>query len=893
VLCFSALASATAGTTYTFTNSGATGREGPTQSQINTNYSGTNLANSVTINTRGIQEWTVPASGDYRLEAFGAQGGNGFGDDASGGLGAKVEGIFSLTSGQTIKILVGQRGGNGLTSLSGGGSGGGGGGGGSFIFYSVQDALPILSAGGGGGAHGPDKAGSNASISTSGVVGNGSTGTSGRSARPPGANGSGGGAGSDHVGGGGAGWLSNGETPSRNNAQYDGTGGLAPRNGGTGGSKPTAQSENEGGFGGGGSGGSSDGSGAGGGGFSGGSSGNYMFGGGGGGSYNSGTDQNNTAGFNSGHGQVVIKYLGSSASPLDIGLVAWYPLDGNGTDHSVTANHATVHGATPTADRHGVAGKALLFDGSNDYLEAAFNQTVSSSAFTYSVWAKPTSTTTHHGSVITSRDIGQGFLLYKMPDNTWDFWVSKNSGWLKVHGQAITFNWTAFALSYDGSTYNFYKNGSLLSSETGTYQPNTSKPLRIGAGRTESTANYFFKGVLDEVRIWNRGLSTSEITSLYSMEKPANNPPTELNSTSALAFSENQPAGTVVGEFNATDSDSGSSLSYHLVSGTGDGNNSLFILDANGTLKTLHSFDYETNTTSHSIRLRVTDEHNASLEGNFTIALLNQIEDLDGDGTEDHYDSDDDGDGFSDSVETAYGSDPRDPNSVANVAPNALGLNDSNFSENQPAGTIVGEFNATDPDANATLTFSLLSGSNLFSLDSNGTLRTLHSLDFETNSTSYAISVRVTDEHNTSLEGNFTIALLDDPSDNQSPENNATGAANPDGNQTTVDQNATASAWWEADADSGNGWRASPWLGSFRPYSNGWIYHLGLGWAYAQPDEMDGLWLWMPNEQWVWSAPHCWPHVWKHSSSNWLYFVKEHEGKPALYDYSTEFFRWK
>jgi hypothetical protein len=480
-----------------------------------------------------------------------------------------------------------------------------------------------------------------------------------------------------------------------------------------------------------------------------------------------------------------------------------------------------------------------------------------------------------------------------MPDNTWDFWVSKNSGWLKVHGQAITFNWTAFALSYDGSTYNFYKNGSLLSSATGTYQPNTSKPLRIGAGRTESTANYFFKGALDEVRIWNRGLSTSEITSLYSMEKPANNPPTELNSTSALAFSENQPAGTVVGEFNATDSDSGSSLSYHLVSGTGDGNNSLFILDANGTLKTLHSFDYETNTTSHSIRLRVTDEHNASLEGNFTIALLNQIEDLDGDGTEDHYDSDDDGDGFSDSVETAYGSDPRDPNSVANAAPNALVLNDSNFSENLPAGTIVGEFNATDPDANATLTFSLLSGSNLFSLDSNGTLRTLHSLDFETNSTSYAISVRVTDEHNASLEGNFTIALLDDPSDNQSPENNATGAANPDGNQTTVDQNATASAWWEADADSGNGWRASPWLGSFRPYSNGWIYHLGLGWAYAQPDEMDGLWLWMPNEQWVWSAPHCWPHMWKHSSSNWLYFVKEHEGKPALYDYSTEFFRWK
>tara|TARA_E500000331_G_C16869930_1_gene545733 strand:+ start:343 stop:597 length:255 start_codon:yes stop_codon:yes gene_type:complete len=48
------------GQTYTFTNAGAEGREGPTQSQIDSNYSGTNLAGNVTINTRGIQEWDFP-----------------------------------------------------------------------------------------------------------------------------------------------------------------------------------------------------------------------------------------------------------------------------------------------------------------------------------------------------------------------------------------------------------------------------------------------------------------------------------------------------------------------------------------------------------------------------------------------------------------------------------------------------------------------------------------------------------------------------------------------------------------------------------------------------------------------------------------------------------------
>ncbi len=89
-----------ANVTYTFTNAGATGREGPTQSQINTNYSGTNLASSVTINTQGIQEWTVPTTGSYRIEAFGAQGGNGNPSDSNtvGGMGSAMKGTFFLNS---------------------------------------------------------------------------------------------------------------------------------------------------------------------------------------------------------------------------------------------------------------------------------------------------------------------------------------------------------------------------------------------------------------------------------------------------------------------------------------------------------------------------------------------------------------------------------------------------------------------------------------------------------------------------------------------------------------------------------------------------------------------------------------------------------------------------
>ena len=58
--------------TFIFSNAGATGRFGPTQAQVDSAYTGTDLAGKITINTQGIQEWTVPFSGMYSIEAWGA-----------------------------------------------------------------------------------------------------------------------------------------------------------------------------------------------------------------------------------------------------------------------------------------------------------------------------------------------------------------------------------------------------------------------------------------------------------------------------------------------------------------------------------------------------------------------------------------------------------------------------------------------------------------------------------------------------------------------------------------------------------------------------------------------------------------------------------------------------
>jgi formylglycine-generating enzyme required for sulfatase activity len=100
----------------------------------------------------------------------------------------------------------------------------------------------------------------------------------------------------------------------------------------------------------------------------------------------------------------------------------------------------------------------------------------------------------------------------------------------------------------------------------------------------------------------------------------------DLNSTTALVFSENISVGSVIGEFNATDPDGGV-VTYQLVNGQGDGNNVLFLLDANGTLRTEATFDYETNASTYSIRVQAKDDQNTTVQGVFTVTLTDDVSD--------------------------------------------------------------------------------------------------------------------------------------------------------------------------------------------------------------------------------------------------------------------------
>jgi hypothetical protein len=88
----------------------------------------------------GTYIFTAPTTGDYTLDALGGQGGDPFG--ASGGLGADASGLFFLTAGEQLGIVVGGQGGSVNVSS--------GGGGGSFVYAIASNTLLVAGGGGGG-----------------------------------------------------------------------------------------------------------------------------------------------------------------------------------------------------------------------------------------------------------------------------------------------------------------------------------------------------------------------------------------------------------------------------------------------------------------------------------------------------------------------------------------------------------------------------------------------------------------------------------------------------------------------------------------------------------------------------------------------------------------------
>jgi len=325
---------------------------------------------------------------------------------------------------------------------------------------------------------------------------------------------------------------------------------------------------------------------------------------------------------------------------------------------------------------------------------------------------------------------------------------------------------------------------------------------------------------------------------------------------SNLEISENTPAQSAISQFSLSVPRIMGDLNFTVYSDISTVSSALAI-DQQGNLRSLTSFDFETSN-QISFVARATDPFGRSIEGNFSLTVVNQVEDYDGDGVEDHIDTDDDNDTFSDSIEQQYGFDPRDSSSHPNfpgvstaeeilLSSGAYRLGGTLLAT---GGVPVTEYGIRLKQAHESI-FQIYGAANL------GTT-TSYSLDFG------ALEIG---------EDYFYQAY-------------ATNLAGTSLGALKKFTTSSGQFWWSSATELSGGWKSS-WVGEFLPFENGWIYHVDLEWAFVKEDRLGGIWMWVDDEGWLWSSDKAWPFLWASSTKDWLYPMKVGV-RTYLYDYSSE-----
>ena len=200
--------------------------------------------------------------------------------------------------------------------------------------------------------------------------------------------------------------------------------------------------------------------------------------------------------------------------------MSWWKAENNAQDSIGTSHGTAQNGAGYVA---GKVGQAFSFNGAHQYVSVPdstfWNLGIS---FSIEFWARFTSFSPSSAYAFIAHDDGGG------TKNKWIFWL--NGGNLQLHLNSVsngsqvigtipfspTINtWYHIALTKNGSTYTIYVNGNVLSEATSIQAipaTSTGPPLTLG----QAEGGYNLNGSLDEVSIYNRALSDSEIQAIYN-----------------------------------------------------------------------------------------------------------------------------------------------------------------------------------------------------------------------------------------------------------------------------------------------------------------------------------------------------------------------------------------
>ena len=207
------------------------------------------------------------------------------------------------------------------------------------------------------------------------------------------------------------------------------------------------------------------------------------------------------------------------------GLVAWYPLDGDAKDYSGNHYDATVTNSTYDGTTNGWTGgkfgKGLLFNGSNNYLDAGNSVPMKLNTGTVSAWIK----TGNAGSGYRAIAVKQSAYSLLLLDNVFIIYNWGPTGGVGYKSTGISLadnNWHQVTATFQSGVVNgtlLYVDGVLKLTTTMEVASQDFDSFLIGANGSNPQN---FNGSIDDVRLYSKVLTAADISKLYGGSAPTN-----------------------------------------------------------------------------------------------------------------------------------------------------------------------------------------------------------------------------------------------------------------------------------------------------------------------------------------------------------------------------------
>lgn len=197
------------------------------------------------------------------------------------------------------------------------------------------------------------------------------------------------------------------------------------------------------------------------------------------------------------------------------GLTSYFPFNGNANDEGGNGNHGTVYGATLTTDRFGKLNSAYTFNGTSNYIKLA-GKFGGGKEMTVSAWFNVNGSTGTFQAIFESEGAYSTNGNIHLQCNTYgNNVVYYNTGYclLPILLPTPYNQWRHVVITAKSGDIRLYENGVQKAKYNDKYDLiSISDKVDIGRG----TQGRYFKGQIDDVRVYNRALSESEVQALYN-----------------------------------------------------------------------------------------------------------------------------------------------------------------------------------------------------------------------------------------------------------------------------------------------------------------------------------------------------------------------------------------